>query len=181
MSNYYYKDGAIHNDHHKEITINGLNNKDTMSLVKLFMADNVSDVEEETGIDDIVEKHIPQKKDEVKPICRKGGRNPESLFKGKNGKKDEEKTKMKASHFIDYLKEQGIFAITIDTSRDNEVNKAFVSFYKKWVVEDEIPSYPNGNACFRFLKEDCELNMTSGDSNYMKTYGEFIRKMILCV
>ena len=114
-------------------------------------------------------------------ISKSRGRKPECLFKGKDGGKDEEKTKMKVSHFINYLKEQGIFAITIDTSRDNEVNKAFVSFYKKWVVEDEIPSYPNGNACFRFLKEDCDLNMTSGDSNDMKTYGEFIRKMILGV
>lgn len=136
---------------------------------------NGKDIEEFTK--SIEQQAIDKKVD----ISKSRGRKPECLFKRKDGGKDEEKTKMKASHFINYLKEQGIFAITIDTSRDNEVNKAFVSFYKKWVVEDEIPSYPNGNACFRFLKEDCELNMTSGDSNYMKTYGEFIRKMILGV
>lgn len=178
MSKYYYEDGAIHNDHHKEITINGLNGKDTMSLLKLFMADNISDVEEVIGVDDIVENHIPQKKDEVKPNCRKGSRKPESLFKGKDGGKDEEKTKVKASHFNNYLKEQGIHEIAIDTKRDNEINKAFVSFYKKWVDEDKIPSYPNGSACFRFLKEDCELKMSSDENGYIKTYGGFIRRMI---
>lgn len=133
---------------------------------------NGKDIEEFTK--SIEQQTLDKKVD----ISKSRGRKPEYLFKGKNGKKDEEKTKVKASHFNNYLKEQGIHEIAIDTKRDNEINKAFVSFYKKWVDEDKIPSYPNGSACFRFLKEDCGLNMTSGDSNYMKTYGEFIRKMI---
>lgn len=133
---------------------------------------NGEDIEEFT-------KSIEQQYNDKKvDISKSRGRDPESLFKRKNGKKDEEKTKVKVSHFNNYLKEQGIHEIAIDTKRDNEINKAFVSFYKKWVDEDEIPSYPNGSACFRFLKEDCELKMSSDEVGYIKTYGGFIRRMI---
>ena len=116
---------------------------------------------------------------QIEAKVRSKGRKPESLFKARNGGKDEVKTKAKATDFINHLKEQGLIDTIIDTSRENEVNKAFVLFYKKWINEDNIPSQPNGNACFRFLKEDCALQMASNDVSYMKTYGMFIRKMIV--
>ena len=46
MSNYTYADGAIHNDHHKEITINVSGKTDIAALMKAFMADDAEVVEE---------------------------------------------------------------------------------------------------------------------------------------
>ena len=46
MSNYTYADGAIHNDHHKEMTINVSGKTDIAALMKAFMADDAEVVEE---------------------------------------------------------------------------------------------------------------------------------------
>ena len=46
MSTYIYEDGAIHNDHHKEMTINISGKTDIAALVKAFMADDAQDAEE---------------------------------------------------------------------------------------------------------------------------------------
>lgn len=46
MSNYTYADGAIHNDHHKEMTINVSGKTDIAALVKAFMADDAQNAEE---------------------------------------------------------------------------------------------------------------------------------------
>ena len=46
MSNYTYADGAIHNDHHKEMTINVSGKTDMAALIKAFMADDAEEVEE---------------------------------------------------------------------------------------------------------------------------------------
>ena len=46
MSKYIYSDGAIHHDHHKEMTINVSGKTDLSALVKAFMADDAEEVEE---------------------------------------------------------------------------------------------------------------------------------------
>ena len=45
MSTYIYEDGAIHNDHHKEMTINVSDRTDIAAMVKAFMADDAQDAE----------------------------------------------------------------------------------------------------------------------------------------
>ena len=46
MSTYIYEDGAVHNDHHKEMTINVSDKTDIAAMVKAFMADDAQDAEE---------------------------------------------------------------------------------------------------------------------------------------
>jgi hypothetical protein len=46
MSTYIYEDGAIHHDHHKEMTINVSDKTDIAAMVKAFMADDAQDAEE---------------------------------------------------------------------------------------------------------------------------------------
>ena len=46
MSTYIYEDGAIHHDHHKEMTIHVSDKADIAALVKAFMADDAEEVEE---------------------------------------------------------------------------------------------------------------------------------------
>ena len=102
------------------------------------------------------------------------GRTPEPLFKDRRGRKDEKTTQEKVEAFIAHLKVQDLCDIPIDTSKENAVNKAFVCFYRAWMEENVVMTQPNGNACFRFLQDDCGLTMEKG----IKTYANFIREMI---
>ena len=52
MSNYTYADGAIHNDHHKEMTINVSGKTDITALMKAFMADDAEDIVEAEEVKD---------------------------------------------------------------------------------------------------------------------------------
>ena len=57
MSTYIYEDGAIHNDHHKEMTINVSDKTDIAAMVKAFMDDDAQDAEEVTAdkLDEVLE------------------------------------------------------------------------------------------------------------------------------
>jgi len=162
MSKYFYADGAIHNDHHKEMTINVSGKTDIALLMKEFMAEDVEVVEELS---------TPAENPEVK---RSSGRTPESLFKDRNGRKDEKRTQEEAASFRKYLRENQLLNLPIDTSKENGINKTFVNFYKQWMKEKAVSVQPNGNACFRFLQEDCGLTIEKD----MKTYANFIREFI---
>lgn len=48
MSNYTYADGAIHNDHHKEMTVHVSGKTDMAALIRAFMTEEVMDVKEVT-------------------------------------------------------------------------------------------------------------------------------------
>ena len=59
MSNYTYADGATHNDHHKEMTINISGKTDVAALMKAFMADDAEVVEEVSSDEnEILEKPV---------------------------------------------------------------------------------------------------------------------------
>ena len=103
------------------------------------------------------------------------GRTPEPLFKDRRGRKDEKTTQEKVEAFIAHLKVRDLFETPIDTSKENAVNRAFVCFYRQWMEENTVMTQPNGNACFRFLRDDCGLTMEKG----IKTYANFIREMIV--
>ena len=60
MSNYTYADGAIHNDHHKEMTINVSSKTDIAALVKAFMADDAQDAEEVPASEQNKELELPE-------------------------------------------------------------------------------------------------------------------------
>ena len=46
MSKYFYTEGAIHHDHHKEMTINVSGKTDIAALMRAFMAEDTVEVEE---------------------------------------------------------------------------------------------------------------------------------------
>ena len=111
------------------------------------------------------------KKSKTRPL----GRTPEPLFKDRRGRKDEKTTQEKVEAFIAHLKVNDLCDTPIDTSKENAVNKAFVCFYREWMDENTVMTQPNGNACFRFLHDDCGLTLEKG----IKTYANFIREMIV--
>lgn len=60
MSKYYYADGAIHHDHHKEMTINVSGKTDIAALMKAFMAEDAEEVEEDVEKESPLRNHIFQ-------------------------------------------------------------------------------------------------------------------------
>lgn len=58
MSNYNYADGATHNDHHKEMTINVSGKTDIAALMKAFMADDAEEAEV-VSADDTNDDRVP--------------------------------------------------------------------------------------------------------------------------
>ena len=114
----------------------------------------------------------PEAKASGKP--RSKGRTPESLFKNKDGERDEEMTLEWATLFVEYLTHHKAMNKEIDTRKDNYVSRTFVVFYQKWVKNNLVSSLPNGNACFQFLQDDCRLTLKVGKC----TYANHIRKMI---
>ncbi|MBR5541768.1 MAG: hypothetical protein IKU64_05360 [Bacteroides sp.] len=166
MSNYTYADGAIHNDHHKEMTINVSGKTDIAALMKAFMANDAEVVEEMQ--EEVKETSSEQTLEGIKNASRKGGRKAEPLFQ------EDTSTQQWATLFVEYLKLHKTFSKEIDTSKENYVSKAFVVFYGVWEKRKLVASTPNGNACYQFLLEDCALQMKAEK----KTYANHIRNMI---
>lgn len=57
MSTYIYEDGAKHNDHHKEMTVNVSGKTDIAALMKAFMAEDAEEAEE-VSTDDATESIV---------------------------------------------------------------------------------------------------------------------------
>lgn len=83
---------------------------------------------------------------------------------------DAETNRKQAERFNRFLAGQGLTGKPLNSAQTNPVNKAFVALYRHL----DLPDQPNGDACYRFLKEDCGLTFTVGQ----KTYANFIRKAI---
>ena len=165
MSNYTYADGAIHNDHHKEMTINVSGKTDIAALMKAFMAEDAEVVEE---VQEEMKEASSNPLEGIKTSPHKGGRKAEPLFQ------DDRLTQQWATLFVEYLKLHKAFSKEIDTSKENYVSKAFVVFYGVWQKRKLVAYTPNGNACYQFLQEDCALQVKAEK----KTYANHIRNMI---
>ena len=132
--------------------------------------------EDTIGEEDWMDETLDECTSEVKASgkARSKGRTPESLFKNKDGEKDEALTQEWATLFVEYLTLHKAMNKEIDTRKDNYVSRTLVVFYQKWVKSGLVSSLPNGNACFQFLQDDCGLTLKVGKC----TYANYIRKMI---
>ena len=108
------------------------------------------------------------------------GRTPEEKNEGRKQHTvetlfgDAERNRKEAERFKRFLAQQGLADTPLDSAMKNPVNKAFVALYHYWQKKGVLPVQPNGNACYRFLKNDCGLTLTKDE----KTYANFIRKAI---
>lgn len=91
--NAYYEDGAVHNDHHKELTIGG---NVTAEALKQIIAEFFDDDSDSEGC-----KPVGDAKKSASPAA---GRVAEVLFPDKNGEKDVNLTEKMAHAFVNYLK-----------------------------------------------------------------------------
>lgn len=83
---------------------------------------------------------------------------------------DAETNRKQAERFNRFLAGQGLTGTPLNSAQTNPVNRAFVAVYRHLGLNEQ----PNGDACYRFLKDDCGLSFTVGQ----KTYANFIRKAI---
>lgn len=73
--------------------------------------------------------------------------------------------------FVSFLKKAHRYSTEVDTSESNYVNKAFRVFY---TIVNKSSGKFNGNACYNFIKDNCQLNF----SVQPKSYSEFLRKFL---
>ena len=156
---YHYEEGAIHNDHKRVVNISGADVKDLQGLLKSFLSDEAEEADIIPCEVESIEKTVSKK--------RSSGRTSEALFE--DGRQEQ------VILFTDFLKEHRHFSTEVDTRKGNYVNKAFIAFYAQWMKSRLVSAQPNGNACYRFLKDDCGLSMKSEK----KTYANFIRAYIV--
>lgn len=97
---------------------------------------------------------------------KRGGRKAEVLFA--------DRQQEMAALFVEFLTRHKRYNVDIDSSTENYINKAFVMFYKNLERPLRLPMQANGNACYRFLKDDCKLSFIAEK----KTYANFIRGYI---
>lgn len=162
---YIYEKGAIHNDNKKVVNISVEGKTDVSQILKSFFSKDVAEAEVVSEEEDFLSK--TGKRDVNQIITYKSGRKVENLFLTNN-------TQDMVDLFVKFLKKHNSFSKLIDTRKNNYINRAFVTFYRIWLDKNMVFLPPNGNACYRFLKDDCGLNMVSE----MKTYATFIRNMI---
>ena len=162
--NAYYGDGAVHNDHHKELTIGGNVSADALEQI---MAKYFADDTDSAGC-----KTVDDTKKSTSPAA---GRTAEVLFPDKNGGKNVNLTGKMADAFVNYLQLHHISNEQISTS-DGLLNHSVVAFFQYWSSRGYVcPGVPNGASVTRFLKEDCQLEMKVTS----KSYGDYIRKKII--
>lgn len=76
-----------------------------------------------------------------------------------------------ADIFVIFLKQAHRYSTEVDTSESNYVNKAFRAFY---TIVNKSSGKINGNACYNFIKDNCQLNF----SVQPKSYSEFLRQFL---
>ena len=159
-----YKRQAVHNDHHKELTIGGNVSADALEqIMAKYFADDMDSARCKT-VDDTKKSTPPA-----------AGRTAEVLFPDKNGEKDVNLTRRMADDFVNYLKLHHISKEQLSTS-DGLLNQSVVAFFRYWGSQGYVyPGTPNGASITRFLKEDCQLEMKVTT----KSYGDYIRRKII--
>lgn len=164
-----YAAGAVHHDHHRAITIHGVSGRDLQNLLKAFLSDDAEEAAVVTADAAPAEAMTADAAlaEATAPKRRSAGRTSEPLFA--EGEQEQ------ARGFASFLREHRRLSTAVDTSRGNFVNRAFVAFYKHWRKAGLVPAQPNGNACYRFMRDECGLSMKSD----MKTYGNFMRSYLL--
>ena len=159
---YHYEDGAIHNDNKRIIHIDSVNGGNVGSLISAFLKENAEDANAE----EIPQASAPIDAPKSHVKKKSTGRRAEVLFA--------ERRQDMAELFVEFLREHKRLSTVVDTTQDNYINKAFVAFYKQVGRSLRLSVQVNGNACYTFLRDACELNFAVDK----KTYANFIRGYI---
>ena len=108
--------------------------------------------------------------EEKASTTKRGGARRKNLFS------NEESANEHAAMFIDYLRQHHMSSASIDTTKDNFITRALLSFIKEWKCHGIIDesSAVCGPACARFLKEHCHLPFSVVDADY----GDYLTRVL---
>lgn len=158
MSNHYYADGAIHNDHHKELNINGnISMEQLVQITKGFLMDEVDE----------------------KPNQQNTSPGPRKQFLFIDGRATVENAGVKnreKERFLGYLSDHKMSGRRLVTEKSDWLNKAVVCFLRLWCEKGLTAKQPSGGAVFRFLTEDCGLKTDVTEASYSNKIKEWLRR-----
>ena len=157
MSNHYYADGAIHNDHHKELNINGnISTEQLVQITKSFLMDEVDEK--------------PKQQD-----TSSGARKQFLFIDGRTTEENVGVKNLEKERFLGYLSEHKMSGRWLVTEKKDGLNKAVVCFLKLWRENGLTAKLPSGGAVFRFLTEDCGLKTDVTEASYSNEIKEWMR------
>lgn len=157
MSNHYYADGAIHNDHHKELNINGnISTEQLVQITKSFLMDEVDEK--------------PKQQD-----TSSGARKQFLFIDGRTTEENVGVKNLEKERFLGYLSEHKMSGRWLVTEKKDGLNKAVVCFLKLWRENGLTAKLPSGGAVFRFLTEDCGLKTDVTEASYSNKIKEWMR------
>ena len=158
MSNHYYADGAIHNDHHKELNINGnISMEQLMQITKGFLMDEVDE----------------------KPNQQNSSPGPRKQFLFIDGRATVENVSVRnreKDRFLCYLSDHKMGSRRLVAVKGDGLNKVVVCFLRLWREKGLTAKQPSGGAVFRFLTEDCGLKTDVTEASYSNKIKEWLRR-----
>lgn len=157
MSNHYYADGAIHNDHHKELNINGnISTEQLVQITKSFLMDEVDEKPKQQN-------------------TSSGARKQFLFIDGRTTEENVGVKNLEKERFLGYLSEHKMSGRRLVTEKKDGLNKAVVCFLKLWRENGLTAKLPSGGAVFRFLTEDCGLKTDVTEASYSNKIKEWMR------
>ncbi len=157
MSNHYYADGAIHNDHHKELNINGnISMEQFVQITKGFLMDEVDEKPNQQNTSPGARKQF---------LFIDGRATVENA-----GVKNREKER-----FLGYLSDHKMSGRRLVTEKSDGLNKAVVCFLVLWREKGLVAEKPSGGAVFRFLTEECRLKTDITKESYANKVRDWLR------
>lgn len=157
MSNHYYADGAIHNDHHKELNINGnISMEQLVQITKGFLMDEVDE----------------------KPNQQNTSPGPRKQFLFIDGRATVENVSVRnreKDRFLCYLSDHKMSMRRLVTNKSDGLNKVVLCFLMIWREKGLTVQQPSGGAVFRFLTEDCCLKTDVTEASYSNKIKEWMR------
>lgn len=158
MSNHYYADGAIHNDHHKELNINGnISMEQLVQITKGFLMDEVDE----------------------KPNQQNTSPGPRKQFLFIDGRATVENVSVRnreKDRFLCYLSDHKMGSRRLVAVKGDGLNKVVVCFLRLWCEMGLTAKQPSGGAVFRFLTEDCGLKTDVTEASYSNNIKEWLRR-----
>ena len=157
MSNHYYADGAIHNDHHKELNMNGnISTEQLVQITKSFLMDEVDEKPKQQN-------------------TSSGARKQFLFIDGRTTEENVGVKNLEKERFLGYLSEHKMSGRRLVTEKKDGLNKAVVCFLKLWRENGLTAKLPSGGAVFRFLTEDCGLKTDVTEASYSNKIKEWMR------
>ncbi len=107
--------------------------------------------------------------DEHPASSRPRGRVQQHLFALENGEKNVELTQQCAQQFAKFLELHPVpdgFSALLNSTKDNYFTNVFMAFYEHWSDQGLTHPQLSGQACRRFLMEDCHLRCGTVEKSY---------------